>query len=68
MRALRFACRAKDMEGQRIARRLVYHAMAKEYNPRVGNGRLIRELARHSHLSCREVDMALWSRDGELEV
>jgi len=40
----------RDMDEQRIARRLVYHAMAKEHNPRVGNQRLVRELAPHEGL------------------
>jgi uncharacterized protein len=36
---------ADDMQEQGIARRLVYHAMAKEYNPAVGNGKLLAEIA-----------------------
>lgn len=34
-----------DSQAQGIARRLVFHAMAKEYNPAVGNQRLLEELA-----------------------
>jgi predicted TIM-barrel fold metal-dependent hydrolase len=40
-----------DMEEMRIDRRLVYHAMAKEYNPTIGNEQLARELAGHDSLA-----------------
>ena len=39
-----------DMEAQRIDRRLVYHAVAKEYNPGVGNGLVSGEIAPHDAL------------------
>jgi len=35
---------ASDMEAQGISRRLVYHAVAKEYSPAVGNQRLLQEI------------------------
>lgn len=41
---------AADMEARGIARRLVHHSMAKEYNPAVGNQRLMEEIAPHQGL------------------
>jgi predicted TIM-barrel fold metal-dependent hydrolase len=41
---------AADMQAQGIARRLVYHAMAKENSPAVGNRQLGVELAGHDAL------------------
>jgi hypothetical protein len=42
---------ASDMEEHDIARRLVYHAMAKEYDVAVGNGRLMEALNGHPQLA-----------------
>lgn len=39
-----------DMQNQGIARRLVYHALAREYNPGIGNRQLGQEIAGHSEL------------------
>lgn len=41
---------ANDMAEQGIARRLVHHALAKEYSPLVGNQRLLEEIAPHPGL------------------
>jgi predicted TIM-barrel fold metal-dependent hydrolase len=41
---------ASDMEAQGIARRLVYHSVAKEYSPAVGNQRVLQEVAPYSGL------------------
>jgi predicted TIM-barrel fold metal-dependent hydrolase len=41
----------EDMQEQGIARRLVYHATAKEYDVGTGNGRITDELRDHAHLS-----------------